>query len=144
MWSKLRKDLSKVVDLKLIDIKCSIYPMRSERGSTDIPRYFIQYNKEIVFDFPKDFKDQSFKYYEESYKLKDIYPHLPMVEKVSQLLRDYVNSSLENSEKLEDELGLIEFLWAGDKRIGKRRYQKYLDRMKNPKAKEILKKRFEN
>ena len=143
-WSKLRKDLEKVVDLNLVDIKCSVYPMRSQRGSTDIPRYFIQHQKEIVFDFPKDFVNQKFKYYDKDYILKDIYPHFPMVEKVSDLLRNYVNSSLEKTEDLEDELGLREFLWAGDKRIGKRRYKDYLKKMNNSKAKDILKSRFES
>ena len=144
-WSKLRKDLDRVVDLNLIDIKCISYPMKSQWGSNNLPRYFIQYKKEIVFDFPKDFKNNKVNvYFRDEVPLKNIYPYDSLVSSISQLLRDYINSSLKESEKLEDQFGVKEFLWAGDKRIGKRKYKEYLDKIKNPEAQKILRERFES
>ena len=143
-WSKLRKDLEKMVDLELVDIKCISYPMKSQRGSNNLPRYFIQYKKEIVFDFPKNFKEKNVNtYFKNEIPLKNIYPYDSLVSSISQLLRDYINSSLKDSESLEDQFGIKDFLWAGDKRIGKRKYKSYLEKINNPKAKEILKSRFE-
>ena len=51
-WSKLKKELVKLWDDSInLDIHQSVYRMDSERGSTDLPRYFITLNKEIIFDF---------------------------------------------------------------------------------------------
>lgn len=57
-WSKLQKELYLMIDPSIdFQLHCSVYPMRSQRGSTDLPRYWITLNKEIIFDYPKQFVD---------------------------------------------------------------------------------------
>ena len=55
-WSKLQKSLYLIVSDKAdFQIHCSVYRMKSQRGSTDLPRYWITIGKEIIFDYPKQF-----------------------------------------------------------------------------------------
>ena len=55
-WSKLQKEFyllrAEGLDLQL---QCRAYRMDSQRGSTNIPRYWITLGKEIIWDYPKDF-----------------------------------------------------------------------------------------
>ena len=54
-WSKLQKSLYLIVaDNVDFQIHCSVYRMKSQRGSTDIPRYWITIGKDIIFDYNMD------------------------------------------------------------------------------------------
>ena len=55
-WSKLQKELYLIIDPNIdFQIHCSVYRMQSRMGSTDLPRYWITLNKEIIFDYPCQF-----------------------------------------------------------------------------------------
>jgi hypothetical protein len=54
--SKLQLEIYKLVANGLdLQIHCVVYRMDSQRGSTDLPRYWFQLGKEIIWDYPKDF-----------------------------------------------------------------------------------------
>ena len=55
-WSKLQSEIYKIMDEEInLQIHCSVYPMNSRYGSTNLPRYWITLDKEILFDYPKQF-----------------------------------------------------------------------------------------
>lgn len=55
-WSKLQKQLYLVVDPALdFQIQCRIVRLTSQRGSTDLPRYWITLSGETIWDYPGDF-----------------------------------------------------------------------------------------
>lgn len=114
-WSKLQRDVYKIIDPKLnLQIHCRAYRMpNSQSTRPQIPRYWITLNEEIIFDIPKDLKKEKIKLYE----------HIP---NISQLLRDYINSPIENlvSKEFNDDYGIINILKAADRRIGKRQWNK--------------------
>ena len=57
-WSKLQSRLYNLIEPSVnFQIHCALYEMNSNDGyhSLKLPRYFITINKEIIFDYPKDF-----------------------------------------------------------------------------------------
>ena len=58
-WSKLQSEIYNLLDKRIdIQIHCSVYRMKSNWGSTDLPRYWITLGKEIIFDYPQQFLDE--------------------------------------------------------------------------------------
>src|SRR4051812_22360205 len=56
-FSKLKKQIDNLFAPELkMEFCCYAYPMRSEYGSTSIPRFCIKLNKEIIWDCPKGFE----------------------------------------------------------------------------------------
>lgn len=43
-----------------LQIHCSVYKMNSQRGKTDLPKCWITLEKEIIFDYPKQFLSINF------------------------------------------------------------------------------------
>ncbi len=137
-WSKLQKSiyLLKATGINF-QIHCSIYRMKSKRGSTDLPRYWITLEKEIIWDYPKDFIDK-----DSSHN----YPYEHDISEISNLIREYIDTPkdiLLNKEFENDKWGLIEILIAIDRRTGKRQFKGLLEKFKNKNAIKILKMRFE-
>lgn len=55
-WSKLQKEFYLIrADGINFQLQCRRYRMDSTQGSTDCPRYWITLNKEVIWDYPKDF-----------------------------------------------------------------------------------------
>ena len=55
-WSKLQRELYDLVSDSIdFQIHCVAYRMDSAYGSTNLPRYWITLNKEIIWDYPKQF-----------------------------------------------------------------------------------------
>ena len=115
-WSKLQKQLYAVLDNKIdFQIHCSVYRMDSNRGNTNIPRYWITLGKEILFDYPKQFLSLL-----ESQG--NVYPYETDISSISCLLREYLETPQEKlfcSVFLQDQWGLIPLLKAADRRIGR-------------------------
>ncbi len=66
-WSKLQSRLYNLIDENLnFQIHCIVYPMHSERGPTGLPRYWITLDKNIIWDYPKQFVDKKLKKTESS------------------------------------------------------------------------------
>lgn len=133
-WSKLQKELYQVIDKRIdFQIHCVAYRMKSQRGSTDLPRYYITVGKEIVFDYPKQFIKQST-------ELQD-YPYINEISNISDLIREYIDmpiGELFNKNFANDKWLLTEILKAADKRIGQRRLDELLLQTTSEAAKKII------
>ena len=120
-WSKLQKEFYLIRTEKLdLQIQCRLYRMKSQRGQTNIPRYWITINNEIIWDYPKDFMGNDSP---ASVDSKD-YPHVSDISAISDLIRDYIDTpKSEVFDKLftNDLWGLTDILKASDKRVGYRR-----------------------
>ena len=136
-WSKLQKSLYLIVaDNVDFQIHCSVYRMKSQRGSTDLPRYWITIGKDIVFDYPKQFINDN---------RSDNYPYVTQISDISDLIREYINCpiNLLPEKHFENDLwGLTDILKAVDKRLGKGKLNAYFA-SSNAVIKDIIKKRFE-
>ncbi|MCW8332022.1 hypothetical protein MD588_24830 [Photobacterium sp. SDRW27] len=120
-WSKLQKEIYQLraEDLDL-QIQCRVYRMKSQRGSTDCPRYWVALNKEVVWDYPKDFAGTNSPEREDP----EHYPYLNDISAISSLIRDYIDTPRNEllSKKFENDYwGLTDILRASDRRIGSRR-----------------------
>ncbi len=135
-WSKLQKSLYLVVSDKAdFQIHCSVYRMKSQRGSTDLPRYWITIGKEIIFDYPKQFISN-----EENKN----YPYETKIADISDCIREYIDCpvNLLLEKKFENDLwGLTDILKAVDKRLGKEKLTSHFA-AGNTVIKSILYKRF--
>ncbi len=50
-WSKLQREFYTIrADGLDLQIHCRVYRMQSQRGSADLPRYWITLGKEIIWD----------------------------------------------------------------------------------------------
>ena len=137
VWSKLQKSLYLIVaDNVDFQIHCSVYRMKSQRGSTDIPRYWITIGKDIIFDYPKQFLND---------KGNENYPYVTQISDISDLIRQYIDChvNLLPEKHFENDLwGLTDILKAVDKRLGKGKLNAYFA-SSNAVIKDIIKERFE-
>ena len=135
-WSKLQKSLYLIVSDKVdFQIHCSVYRMKSQRGNTDLPRYWITVGKDIVFDYPKQFiNDEG----------NENYPYITQISDISDLIREYIDcpvGSLPEKHFENDLWGLTDILKAVDRRFGKEKLKAYFA-SGNAVVENILKKRF--
>lgn len=146
-WSKLQRELYKLLDDTInFQIHCVAYPMRSQYGSTNLPRYFITLDKEIIWDYPKDFvlKNGTVGNYSGD---SNGYPYSTDVSYISDLIREYIDTPKEEiySKHFEnDKWGLINIIKSADRRIGKRRLVELSKKIKNQEAKKIIEKRLKS
>jgi hypothetical protein len=116
-WSKLQKELYLLVSPDInFQIHCVAYPMRSQYGGTNLPRYWITLGKDILWDYPQNFVADG--------GVHEYYPYMTDVSDISELLREYIDTPKETIiEKYfeNDKWGLTDILKAADRRIGKRR-----------------------
>lgn len=137
-WSKLQKEYYLLVADELnIQLHCSVYPMDSRWGSTDLPRYWITLDKEIIWDYPKQFIHRPHPERADS----SWYPYTTDVSKISDLLREYIDTpkdELFSKVFTNDHWGLTNILKASDKRIGKRRFLKFIKKVKNQAAIKVI------
>ena len=133
-WSKLQKELYKIISKEInFQIHCIAYPMRSQYGKTNIPRYYITLDKEIIWDYPKDFNNN--------------YPYDTDISNISDLIREYIDTPKNKifSKHFEnDKWGLSNILIAADKRIGKRRLQILAKNTTNKYILKIIQQRLKN
>lgn len=153
-FSKLKKQIENlfVPELKM-KVWCISYPVRSQYGSSSIPRFYIQLEKEIIWDFPKDFpiKEANYHCWKDQTEL-------------SQLIREYIDTPVlelpkkkfalehikrtdqylwENRQDSYDfKLGLTDFFKAADRRLGKEKLLKWSEKISNPNVHLIIAKRF--
>lgn len=139
-WSKLQSRLYQLIEPKLnFQIHCVLYEMNSNDGyhGSKLPRYFITIEKEIIFDYPKEF-DTTWKYGHNSY------PWDTDISEITNLIEDYIqrpeSELMKNFEN--DRWNLTDILRACDRRIGKRRLQKLKDTVTDERILKIIKKRL--
>lgn len=143
-WSKLQKKLYLIMDPKInFQIHCSVYRMQSQMGSTDLPRYWITLNKDIIFDYPKQFVNKDGMINNLSPHGKDIgYPHNSGdIPAISLLIRDYIDTPVDEimTKHFEQDFwGLANILRSADRRIGSRRLETLLKRKGNLAAQKVI------
>ena len=128
-WSKLQSRLYNLIDDSLdFKVHCAVYEMNSNDGyhGSKLPRYFITIDKEIVFDYPKDF-DTSEKYGFNSY------PWDTDISAISDIIEEYIQCpDTELMNRLEkDKWGITDILRVCDRRIGKRRLKDLREKVTN-------------
>lgn len=145
-WSKLQKKLYQITDPDLkFQIHLTKYRMQSQRGSTDLPRYWITLHQEIIFDYPADFMNQNGLVQnlsgEETY-----YPYETDISEISDLIEAYLNTPKEilfSTHFEQDSWGLANILKAADRRIGKRRLLLLKKKTHNRAAQKIIQERLQ-
>ena len=149
-FSKLKNQIENLFAPELkMKFCCSAYPMRSKTGyaSNFIPRFYLKMDKEIIWDFPKDFA------------VKDIgYGMWANNNGISDLVREYIDTPLKEllykdfeSEKkeywaytkqgeveLSFPYNLTDLFKAADRRIGKATLVHWSGHVKNFKAYKII------
>ena len=118
-WSKLKRDVESLMAPKL-DFR--IYANTFNIGeSIPFPRFWVTVGEKIIWDWPKGYIEQEGWYFYDSAK------------KISQLLRDYINTPESEllSKQFEDPFKLIPVLRVCDRRIRKRRLEKLLEDTQN-------------
>lgn len=146
-WSKLKKELVKLWDESLdLDIHQAVYRMESQRGSSDLPRYFITLDKEIIFDFPKDFKNEVLTLgYAKGNQVKVVYPYEGTVSQLSNIIREYIDTPKDQllTKEFAQDFGLTLILKVADKRIGKNKLKSLADQYpKDHKIQKLINKRL--
>lgn len=130
-WSKLQKELYLIIDPEIdLQIHCVAYRMKSQRGNTNLPRYFITLGKQIVFDYPKQFPDEL-----------ENYPYENDASEISNLIREYIDTPPEELLRkrfANDKWQLTEILKSADRRIGQRRLDELLLSTNSEAAKRII------
>ena len=142
-WSKLQRELYSIID-KSIDfqIHCVVYRMKSQYGSTDLPRYWITLGDEIIFDYPKQFVNKNGDIQNLSHnKPQCWYPLETDISDISKLIREYIDTPKDivfNKHFENDYWGLINILKAADRRNGKRRLERLKHKTDNKAANKII------
>ncbi len=152
-FSKFKKQIDNLFEPELeMKFCCYSYPMRSQYGSTSIPRFCVKMGKEVIWDVPKDFK------------ITESYIHAWSGDnKISELVRDYIDTPIEKllatefenekvffdytnhpkcKETLDINYGLTEIFKAADRRIGKAKLVEWAKKINNPTVNLIIEKRF--
>lgn len=147
-WSSLQRELYKIIDEKIdFQIHLSKYRMNSRYGSTDLPRYWITLNKEIIFDYPKQFVDNN----NSGNTIRNLngeiayYPYQTDIPDISNLIREYIDTpqgEVFTKHFENDYWGLINILKSADKRIGRKRLELLKRRTKNKAAQKIIEQRL--
>lgn len=123
-WSKLQSRLYNVRAARLdFQIHCASYPMDSRYGQTSLPRYWITLDKEIIWDYPKDFLLADSSVGNLSAEPAKAYPYQTDISAISDLITAYLATPREElltKTFQQDYWGLINILRAADRRIGKR------------------------
>ncbi len=137
-WSKLQKQIYNLISSEInFQLHCSAYPMHSMwHGSTDLPRYWITLEKEILWDYPKDFMVQG-----GSTVQNEGYPYFNCASEISELLREYIDTpknELFSKTYSNDKWGLVDILRAADRRIGKNQLMEMQKEIKNQAALTII------
>ena len=115
-WSKLQREIYKLLSPELkLQIHCTAYRMASQSGSADLPRYWITLDKEVIWDYPKDFLPQPG-------PARTPYPYETDISAISALLREYIDTPknvLPEKHFTDDAWGITDILKAADRRLGK-------------------------
>jgi hypothetical protein len=106
--------------------------MDSYRGSTDLPRYWITFQKDIVWDYPRHFMTD---------ELIQIYPYGGDISSFSDVIREYIDTPKEllfDKAFDKDKWGLTDILKSVDRRIGKRRLVRLSETLNNSSISKII------
>ena len=137
-WRKLQREFYLLrADNLDFQLHCSAYRMSSQYGSTDLPRYWITLKGKTIWDYPKDFIGIQ----HPSRENPAHYPYATDVSAISELIRDYIDTS-KNVLLIKpfetDHWGLINILRAADRRVGVRRLSELKSKTHNKAARRVI------
>lgn len=136
-WSKLQREIQKLIAEDLdFQIHCTMYRMKSQRGSTNIPRYWITCQGEVIFDYPKNFRNTS---------VSEYYPYDTDISTISDLIREYIDTPKEElltKEFPRDDWGLIDILRSADRRVGFRRLEEIQKTTQREEVRKVIRHRL--
>lgn len=140
-WSKLQKEIYNLIDENInLQLHGSVYRMDSQRGSIDMPRYWITLGKEIIFDYPKQFINDKL-LDSEGMTVKNMYPYITDISSISDILRAYIDTPVDDllTYIFEQDLwGLTDILKASDRRIGKKKLLEHFVETEKESVKKVL------
>ena len=140
-WSKLQSRLYDLIDKEInFQIHCVLYEMKSNNGwhGSKLPRYFITVDKNIVWDYPKEF-DTTKKYGFNSY------PWDTDISKISDVLEEYIQRPVTElfNDFENDRWGITDILRVCDRRVGKRRLYELKESTESEIVLDIIRKRLD-
>ena len=122
-------------------IHCRIVRMQSQRGSTDLPRYWITLDGETIWDYPGQFIVEGGDVRRTDGSVIRGYPYSTDVPEISDLIREYIDTPIESllSHQFDgDHWGLANILRAADRRIGRRQWSALKRKTHNHAAHRVL------
>jgi hypothetical protein len=141
-WSKLQKQLHELFDPALdLQVQCRVVRMQSQYGSTNLPRYWLTLEKEVIWDYPGDFSRPGGTTVRVDGTAVLHYPHQTDISAISSLIREYIDTparELMSRQFAEDHWGLANILRAADRRIGVRQWAKLKRKLHNQAALKVL------
>lgn len=149
-WSKLQKQIYLLIDKNInLQIHCSVIRMKSQRGSAGLPRYFITLDKDVIFDYPKQFINKKLPDEMAIYSLienvapnvQELYPYITEISDISELFREYIDTPLDDlyeKEFISDEWGLTDILKSADRRIGLSKLKGFISKTQNDATQKII------
>jgi len=146
-FSKLKKRIESLFlpDINL-EIRCTCYGYIGWAGYRELPRFWITLNKEIIFDFIKDFGYEAIVPDPYSPYLDYIRPvYYSDIESINNLIQEYIETpvnTLFNHVFDKDYFGLTDILKAADRRIGKNRLLVLKEKTQSEAVKKVIDKRF--
>lgn len=115
--------------------------MKSQRGSTDLPRYWITLGDQTIWDYPGQFVDPRGGVRRADGTFIRGYPHSTDISEISDLIREYIDTPVEEllTHHFErDHWGLANILRAADRRIGRRQWPALRRKTDNKAAIQVL------
>ena len=144
-FSKLKKRIESLFSPDAnLKVRCTCYGYIGWGGYRELPRLWITLNKEIIFDFLKDFKDLRIPDPNAwSQEHREIgYPVLHYdIMFVNDLIQEYIETPVDilfDHDFIYDHYGLTDILKAADRRIGKNRLLVLKDKTQSEAAKKII------
>ena len=116
-WSKLKKRIDDLL-IPGAEVRCSVYRMKSQRGTIDLPRICIAVDRHTIWDYPKDFIGKDLK----GSRRGGYYPYDGNVNVLTGILHEYINTPKEEirTRKFpEDRWGFVDLLKILDRRLQK-------------------------
>lgn len=154
-FSKLKKTIDNLFDEKLkMEFCCNSYPIRGQWGHhNSIPRFYLKMDKEIIWDFPKDFevKDFPFYYWAGNNNITDLisdYINTPIAELLAKTFQydthEFVIQQMEtnNQSTLVIEYKLVTLFKAADRRLGKEQLLNWALQISNATVDRIIDMRY--
>ena len=171
-FSKLKKQLEQLFTPELnLQIQCFAYPIKSQYGSSSIPRFFMKIHNNIVWDFPKDFpiKYINYHYWKSDTTISDLIRNYIDAPIDGLLEKTFANEQINLEHCFPDEveflktkpmkwdaeedpnhtiikydfnLGLTDIFKAADRRLGKEKLVQWAKEKNNPLIQIIINSRF--
>ena len=134
-WSTLQSALYKVIETEIgFQIHCCAYNIGE---SVPVPRFWVSIEKQIIWDFPKDFMEERKRNNEHWYFYEE-------ATKLSCLIREYMDCPANEllTHEFNDRFRLIPILHICDRRIGRRRLKTMLQDEKYASLSWLIEKRL--